>query len=81
MIEGLLSLLIYILVIGLIFWLLLWIIGYIPIPEPFATVARVIIGVVALIIVIMLLLRLVGGGMPGLKLSLLIPMLPLGLWV
>lgn len=68
MIATLLTLVIYILILGLIFWLLHYLIGMIPIPEPFATAARVILGVVAVIIVILLLLQLVGGtvGLPKL---------------
>src|SRR5262245_7124511 len=74
MIATLLTLVIYILIIGLIFWLIHWIIGFVRIPEPFATVARVILGVVALIIVILLLLQLVGAGPSLPKLGMLVPM-------
>jgi hypothetical protein len=67
MIQTLLYLVIYILILGLVFWLLHYVISMLPIPEPFATVARVILGVVAVIIVILLLLQLVGGaGLPKL---------------
>lgn len=59
-IEGLISLLIWLVVMGLIFWLLWWFIGYIGLPEPFNKVARVLIGLVAFIILIYLLLGILG---------------------
>jgi hypothetical protein len=61
MIETLLTLVIYILIIGVIFWLIDYVIQMVPLPAPFAQVVRVILAVVAVIIVILLLLRLVGG--------------------
>ena len=57
---GLLHLLVYLVVVGLIFWVIWWFLGYVGVPEPFNKVARVILGLVALIIVINLLLGLVG---------------------
>lgn len=60
-IEGLLSIVIYLVVIGLIFWLIWWFIGYVGLPEPFNKVARVVVGLVALLVVIYLLLGLAGG--------------------
>jgi hypothetical protein len=59
-IEMLVSLIIYIIVIGAVCGLLWWLIGYIGIPEPFAKIARGIIAVVAVIFLISLLLSLVG---------------------
>ena len=59
-VSGLLSLIVYIVVVGLIFWCVWWFLGYVGVPEPFNKVIRVIIGLVALIIVINLLLGLVG---------------------
>lgn len=59
-IDGLLSLLVYVVVIGLIFWCIWWALGYFAIPEPFNKIIRVVVGLVALVIVINLLLGLVG---------------------
>lgn len=59
-VEGLISLLIWLVVVGLIFFLLWWFVGYIGLPEPFNKVARVLIGLVAFIILIYLLLGILG---------------------
>ncbi len=62
MISGsvLLSLVITIAIAGCIFWLIWWFIGYVGLPEPFNKVARVIVGLVALIFLINILLGLMG---------------------
>lgn len=52
--------LLYIIVIGIVFYLLFWLIGYVGLPEPFNKVARVILGVAAVIILINVLLSMVG---------------------
>lgn len=65
-IEGLISLLVWLIVVGLIFWLLWWFIGYIGLPEPFNKVARVLIGLVAFLLLIYLLLGILGP-MPTLR--------------
>lgn len=54
----LISLLITIVVLGLVFYLLYWMVGQIPLPEPFAVVARVVL---ALVVVLVLLSLLFGG--------------------
>ena len=59
-VQGLMSMLIYLVVIGLIFWCIWWALSYFAIPEPFNKIIRVVVGLVALIIVINLLLGLVG---------------------
>ena len=59
-IDGLLSFVIYLVIIGLVFWCIWWFLGYVGVPEPFNKVIRVVIGLVALIIVVNLLLGLVG---------------------
>jgi hypothetical protein len=58
--SSLLSVLITLVIVGLIFWLLWWFIGYVCLPEPFNKVAKVIIGLVALIFLINLLLGFSG---------------------
>jgi len=59
-IEGMVSSVIYCLVLGAVVWLLLWLIGYLGIPEPFSKVARGIVIVFAVLLLIMLLLAFVG---------------------
>jgi hypothetical protein len=56
----LISLLVTILIVGLVVWLLLYIISIIPLPEPFAQVARVLIIVIACIWLIKILLTIGG---------------------
>lgn len=56
--DGLVTLLIYIVVLGLIFWLLWWFIGFVGLPEPFNKVARVVIGLVAFILMLYVLVGL-----------------------
>lgn len=58
--DSMLSLLIYLVIIGLVFYAIWWFLGYVGIPEPFNKIIRAIVGLVALIIVINLLLGLVG---------------------
>lgn len=66
-IEGLISLVIWLVVVGLILWLCWWFIGYVGLPEPLNKVAHVLIGLVAFIILIYLLLGILGP-MPNLHL-------------
>ena len=58
--SGILSLLVTLVLAGLIFWLVWWFINYIALPEPFNKVARVLIGLAALVFLIDLLLGLSG---------------------
>lgn len=67
MIASLVTLVVYLLVVGLIVWLLLWLIDYVPVPEPFNRVAKIIIMVAAVLIVIFVLLGLIGEA-PSLRL-------------
>lgn len=62
MISGgaLLTLLVYLVIGGLVFYLIWWFIGFVGLPEPFNKVARVVVGLAALIFLINLLLGLVG---------------------
>lgn len=59
-IEVLVSLVVYVIVIGAVCWLLWWLIGFIGIPEPFAKIARGIIAVIAVLFLISLLLSIAG---------------------
>ena len=56
--HDLLRLLVHIVVIGLVFWLLWWFIGYVRIPEPFNKVARVLLGLFAVLFLIGILLSI-----------------------
>jgi hypothetical protein len=58
-----LEVLVTLLVMCLIFGIIWWIITLIPLPAPFAQVARVIVAVIFLIWMIYLLLPLTGGGL------------------
>lgn len=55
-----LSLLVSLVIIGLIFWLVWWFITWVGLPEPFAKIAKVLIGLFALVYLINLLLSLTG---------------------
>lgn len=57
-VGSLLHLLIVIIVMGLIFWLLWWAMQYLPLPEPFAQIARFLIILIFVITLIYLLLPL-----------------------
>lgn len=43
--QGVIHILLWLIVVGLIFLLLDWLIRYVGLPEPFAKVARIILGV------------------------------------
>jgi hypothetical protein len=58
MIPALIHLLIVIIVLGLIFGLLWWAMSYLPLPEPFAAIARFVIVLIFALILIYLLLPL-----------------------
>lgn len=58
--SALVTLLITLVIGGLIFWLLFWFIGFVGLPEPFAKVAKVVIGLVAVVFLINILLGLSG---------------------
>jgi hypothetical protein len=59
--EGLVSVIVYLIVLGLICGLLWWLIDYVGLPEPFHRVAKVLIAVLAVVVVIFLLLGIVSG--------------------
>jgi len=54
------SLIIYLVVLGLIAWLCWWFIGYVGLPEPFNKIARVLVGLVFFLILLSLLLGMLG---------------------
>ena len=70
MVSSLISLVIYIVVVGIILWLLRYLVSVIPMDEQFRQVANVIILVVGVLILILLLLNFAGlidGGVPRLR--------------
>jgi glycerol uptake facilitator-like aquaporin len=54
------NLLIELIVAGLIFYLVIWFLGWVGLPEPFAKIAKVLIGLVVLIFLINLLCSFTG---------------------
>jgi heme A synthase len=51
----LIGLLVAVLIFVLVFWLIWWVIGMIPLPEPFKTVATVVLGIIGVILLLSLL--------------------------
>lgn len=62
MIGMLITLVIYIIVLGLVLWLLQYVVNSLPMFAPFRQIANVIIMVIGVIALIVLLLSLVGDG-------------------
>lgn len=62
MLSQLITLVIYLIIAGLIFYVLYWAISQVPLPEPFNTVARVALVLIAVLIACYLLLGLIPGG-------------------
>ena len=60
MLEGLISLLILVLVVGIVVWLVLMLLDAIPMPDPFGRIARVLVIVIAVLIVLYRALPLLG---------------------
>jgi hypothetical protein len=60
--EMLITLIIYVLIIGLLWWLLNYVLGTGIVPEPLATVVRVIAVVIIVLVAIYLLLGFLHGG-------------------
>ena len=58
MIPALIHILIVVIILGLIFYLIWWALSYLPLPEPFAAIARFIVILVFALILIYLLLPL-----------------------
>jgi hypothetical protein len=51
----LIGLLVAVVILGLVFWICWWLLGQIPLPEPFKTVATVLIGLIGVLILLSLL--------------------------
>ena len=63
--ESIVALLITVIVLGLVFYLLYWVVGQIPLPAPFHTVAVVLLGLLAVVVLLGLLFG--GIGVPMLR--------------
>jgi len=68
MIMGLITLIIYLLVIGILIALVWYVLDAVPIPEPINRIVKVVVIVIAALIVILLLLNLIGVGGASLNL-------------
>jgi hypothetical protein len=62
MIAALITLIVYLLVLGLLYWLVIYVVDTIPIPDPPARVIKIALMVLMVLIVIVLLLNLIGAG-------------------
>ena len=62
MISALITLIIYLLVLGLLYWLVIYVVDTIPIPDPPARIIKIALMVLMVLIVIVLLLNIIGMG-------------------
>ena len=62
MISALITLIIYLLVLGLLYWLVIYVLDTIPIPDPPNRIIKIALMVLMVLIVIVLLLNLIGMG-------------------
>lgn len=60
MIGELITLIIYLLVLGIILWLIYYVLDAIPIPEPINRIVKIAVVVIVSLVVIVLLLQLIG---------------------
>lgn len=62
MISALITLIIYLCVLGLLYWLIIYVLDTIPIPDPPNRIIKILLMVLMVVIVIVLLLNLIGAG-------------------
>jgi hypothetical protein len=62
MVGALITLIIYLLVLGLLYWLVIYVLDSVPIPDPPNRIIKIALMVLMVIIVIVLLLNLIGVG-------------------
>jgi hypothetical protein len=62
MIPALVSLIVYLLVIGILLALLYWVLDAVPIPQPINRIIKIVVVVLAVLVIVLLLLQMVGGG-------------------
>jgi hypothetical protein len=62
MISALVTLIIYLLVLGLLYWLVIYVVDAVPIPDPPNRIIKIALMVIMVLIVVVLLLNLIGVG-------------------
>jgi len=62
MISALVTLIIYLLVLGLLYWLVIYVVDAVPIPDPLNRIIKIALMVIMVLIVVVLLLNLIGVG-------------------
>ena len=60
MIGALISLIVWLVVVGILYWLVIWVIDAVPIPDPPARFIKIALTVLMVIVVVLLILQLVG---------------------
>jgi FtsH-binding integral membrane protein len=60
MIMSLITLIIYLAVVGLLYWLVIYAVDTIPIPDPPARIIKIVAMVILVLVIIILLLNLIG---------------------
>jgi TRAP-type C4-dicarboxylate transport system permease small subunit len=65
MISALITLIIYLLVLGLLYWLVIYVVDTIPIPDPPARIIKIALMVLMVLVIIVLLLNMLGIGVGG----------------
>lgn len=68
MIGGLVTLIIYLLVLGVLIWLVYYVVDAIPLPDPLGRIIKLVVVVIACLVVILMLLSLLGVSTGGLSL-------------
>jgi hypothetical protein len=67
MIAVLVHVIIVLAILGFLWWLIvIWLLPQIPIPEPFGTIIKACLAIIAVLIVLGLLMPLIGNPIPGL---------------
>jgi hypothetical protein len=62
MISALVTLIIYLLVLGILIWLVYYVVDAIPLPDPIGRIVKLVVVVIAALVVILMLLNLLGVG-------------------
>jgi hypothetical protein len=65
MISALITLIVYLLVLGLLYWLVIYVLDTIPIPDPPNRIIKIALMVLMVLVIIVLLLDILGGGNVG----------------
>jgi hypothetical protein len=65
MISALITLIVYLLILGLLYWVVIYVVDAIPIPDPPNRIIKIALMVLMVLIVVILLLNLLGGANVG----------------